>query len=116
MIKSVSLLFRNPSLSPEEFRAYWEDLHAPLVKKLLPGLIHYCGSFPVPGADTSPHGEAIDCDGIVELGWPDMATMNRDMASPAFNTPEREASSARLMDISRTKVRIVEQVDVDLGG
>ena len=114
MIKSVSLLFRNPALSPEEFRAYWENVHAPLVKRLLPGLVHYCGSFPVPGVGASPHGGGIECDGIIELGWPDLATMNRDMASPAFNTPEREASSARLMDLSRTMVRVVEEVKIDL--
>jgi uncharacterized protein (TIGR02118 family) len=114
MIKSVSLLFRNPALNPEEFRAYWENVHAPLVKRLLPGLVHYCGSFPVPGLAKSPHGEAIECDGIVELGWPDLETMNRDMTSPAFNSPERVASSARLMDLSRTLVRIVEEVKVDL--
>jgi uncharacterized protein (TIGR02118 family) len=111
MIKSVSLLFRNPALSPEEFRAYWEDVHAPLVKRLLPGLVHYCGNFPVPGVGESPHGGAIECDGIVELGWPDLQTMNRDMTSPEFNTPEREASSARLMDLTRTRVRVVEVVD-----
>lgn len=115
MIKSVSLLFRNPALSPEEFRTYWEQVHAPLVKRLLPGLVHYTGSFPVPGAGKSPHGDDIECDGIVELGWPDLATMKRDMASPGFNTPEREASSARLMDLSRTRVRVVEVVRVDLG-
>jgi len=114
MIKSVSLLFRNPELSPEEFRAYWEDVHAPLVKKLLPGLIHYSGSFPVQGAKQSPHGGAFECDGIVELGWPDAATMNRDMNSPEFNSPEREASSARLMDLSKTRIRLVEEVKVDL--
>jgi uncharacterized protein (TIGR02118 family) len=114
MIKSVSLLFRNPALSPEEFRAYWEETHAPLVKRLLPGLVHYTGSFPVVGMKKSPHGDAIDCDGIVELGWPDLETMNRDMASPAFNTPEREASSARLMDLSRTRVLVVEEVRAEL--
>ena len=114
MIKSVSLLFRNPALSPEEFRTYWENVHAPLVKRLLPGLVHYSGSFPVPGVGASPHGGAIECDGIVELGWPDVETMNRDMSSPTFATPEREASSARLMDLSRTLVRVVEEVNVDL--
>ncbi len=115
MIKSVSLLFRNPAFTQDEFQAYWENVHAPLVKSLLPGLIHYCGSFPVPGVGASPHGGAIECDGIVELGWPDLETMNRDMTSPAFNSPEREASSARLMNLSRTLVRIVEEVKVDPG-
>ena len=114
MIKSVSLIFRNPDLSPEAFREYWETVHAPLIKRLLPGLIHYCGSFPVPEAAPSPHGGAVECDAVVELGWPDLATMERDMLSDAFNTPERVASSARLMDLPRTLVRVVEEVRVEL--
>lgn len=114
MLKIVSLLYRNPALSPQQFREYWEQVHVPLVRAALPGLIHYSGSFPVGEAGSNRPGKAIDCDAVVELGFPDRATMERDMASPGFNTPEREASSARLMDLGRTQTLLVEDVNVDL--
>jgi uncharacterized protein (TIGR02118 family) len=115
MIKSIALIYRNPALSPEEFQAYWENTHVPMVRAALPGLCHYCGSFPLPGAGRGPYGDALDCDAVIELGWPDKATMKRDMTSPEFNTPEREASSGHLMDLARTRTITVEQVTVDLG-
>lgn len=114
MIKVVSMLYRNPELSPAEFRDYWENVHVPLVKAALPGMIHYTGSFPVPDNRPWRPGTALDCDAIVELGWPDAETMKRDMGSPAFNTPEREASSARLMDLDKIQTLVVEVVSVDL--
>jgi hypothetical protein len=82
-----------------------------MVRAALPGLVHYTGSFPV--EDTRPWrpGEAIQCDGIVELGWENAEAMARDMGSPEFNTPEREASSATLMDLDRIQTVVVEVVD-----
>jgi EthD domain len=111
MIKVVSLLYRNQALSTQQFRDYWHQVHVPLVRAALPGLIHYTGSFPV--ADNRPWrpGAGLDYDGIVELGWADEATMVRDLGSPAFNTPEREASSAHLMDLPRIQTVVVEVVD-----
>jgi uncharacterized protein (TIGR02118 family) len=114
MIKVVSMLWRNPALSPAEFRDYWENTHVPLVRSLLPGLVHYTGSFPISDGGPPRPGTAIECDAIVELGWPDTEMMARDMASPEFNTSEREASSARLMDLPRTRTMLVEEVRVAL--
>lgn len=111
MIKVISMLYRNPALNPAEFRAYWEEVHVPMVRAALPGLVHYTGGFPVEDNRPWRPGSALDCDGIIELGWPDEETMVRDMGSPEFNTPEREASSARLMDIDRIQTVVVEVVD-----
>ena len=116
MIKTVSLIQRNPELTPEEFRDYWENTHVPMVKAALPGLVHYCGCFPVEDDGPALPGEAYACDAILELGWPDVQTMNRDMSSPEFNTAEREASSARMMDLRRLKTILLEVVDVELTG
>jgi hypothetical protein len=111
MIKVISMLYRNPALSPQQFRDYWAKVHVPLVRAALPGLCHYTGSFPV--ADSRPWrpGAALGCDGIVELGWLDEASMVRDLGSPEFNTPERAASSATLMDLDRIQTVVVEVVD-----
>jgi hypothetical protein len=111
MIKVVSMLYRNPALSPAEFRSYWENTHVPMVRAALPGLVHYTGGFPVEDNRPWRPGGAIGCDAVVELGWPDAETMARDMGSPAFNTPERAASSAHLMDLDRIETVVVEVVD-----
>lgn len=115
MIKSIAILYRNPALTQEEFRDYWEQVHAPLVKAALPGMILYKGNFPVNKADNARFVDAFDCDGIVELGFPDRETMNREMSGPAFNTPERERSSAHLMDMPRCRSIVMEELEVDLG-
>lgn len=111
MIKVISMLYRNPALSPAEFREYWENVHVPMVRAALPGLVHYTGSFPVEDNRPWRPGGALQCDAVVELGWADSETMVRDMGSSEFNTPEREASSARLMDIDRIETVVVEVVD-----
>lgn len=114
MIKVVSHLYRNPALTPEEFRAYWEGTHVPMIKSLLPGLIHYTGSFPVTAQGPARPGTAIECDAIVELGFADLATMEREMGSERFNSPEREASSARLMQVDKVRSILVEEIAVPL--
>jgi len=41
MIKHFFLISKKPELSPEEFRAYYEAHHVPLIKRLLPMFAHY---------------------------------------------------------------------------
>lgn len=108
MIKNIAFLYRNPKLTPAEFREYWKQTHVPLVKSLLPGMIHYRGCFPLADDPANP----LNCDAIVELGWPDRETMERDMNAPEFNTPKRIASSEHLMDMAKGKGLIVEEIDV----
>ena len=114
MIKVVSLLYRNPSLTAAEFREYWETTHVPLIKSLLPSMTHYTGSFPIDAGGPDRPGSAIECDAIVELGFPDIVTMEREMGSERFNSAEREASSARLMQLDKTKTILVEEMVVPL--
>ena len=110
MIKTMAFLYRNPDLSHQEFREYWTNTHVPLVKSLLPGLKLYRGCFPL----SDDPGNPLACDAVVELGWADKQTMDRDMGAPEFNTPHRIASSKHLMDMSRGKSLIVEEVEIDL--
>lgn len=41
MIKHFFLISKKPELSAEEFRAYYEAHHVPLIKRLLPMFAHY---------------------------------------------------------------------------
>ena len=115
MIKIVSLMYRNPALSQQEFEDYWRTVHVPVIKEAIPELVMYKGSFPL--ADPGPErpGGEFACDGIVELGFPDMATLERAMKSPAWSSPERDKSSRHLLDLERTTSMIVEEIDIPLG-
>lgn len=108
MIKIIAYIRRNPALSPEEFRDYWTNVHVPLIKSRLPSLRRYAGCFPlqVPGRTLE------EADAIVELGFDDLETMEREMNAPEFLTPDRVASSARLMELSYVRSVVVEEVDV----
>jgi len=41
MIKHFFLITKKPEISAEEFRAYYEAHHVPLIKRLLPMFAHY---------------------------------------------------------------------------
>ena len=114
MIKSVALCYRNPALTHEEFRDYWENTHVPLVKRSMPGLSLYKGSFPLSDFRPGQPVSAFDCDAIVELGFPDRETMDAAFHSKEFTSPERDASSRKLLDMDRTVSMIVEEIEVDL--
>ncbi|ABW15152.1 Ethyl tert-butyl ether degradation EthD [Parafrankia sp. EAN1pec] len=51
MIKIVSLMSRRPDLTMNEFVAYYEEKHVPLVSRLLPFHSDYRRNFAVEGAE-----------------------------------------------------------------
>lgn len=113
MIKIVALVARNPTLSKQEFRRYWEDVHVPLMKKTLPGLVKYTGGFPLKAEDEiDPATEIGGYDLVIELGFPDIETMQRDFTSEAYLAPERVSSASKFMNMSLVRHILVEEVDV----
>ena len=114
LIKAVALLRRNPALTPQQFRDYWTNVHAPMVKKLLPHLIKYTGSFPSADPGSVRYVDRAEVDAVVELGFPDRETMEADMSAPAFQTEERQKSSAYLMDMAATRSVVMEEIVVPL--
>jgi uncharacterized protein (TIGR02118 family) len=112
MIKVVALIRRHPDMEPEAFRAYWHDVHAPLVRERLPALIRYIGSFPVADAHGAVEVDAMQFDAIVELGFADRAAMEADMSSEAFMAQDRQDSSARFMDARNSRAMVVEEINV----
>lgn len=44
MIKRVTLVRRNPAMSPDAFQAYWLETHSKIGTKI-PGVRHYCINF-----------------------------------------------------------------------
>ncbi len=41
MIKLISLIYKKPGLTDEEFHRYWQEAHGPLAAKVIPGLRKY---------------------------------------------------------------------------
>ena len=113
MIKLVVLIVRNPDLTPQQFRNYWEEIHVPLIRERLPGLVKYTGGFAVDAPGVVDPVNVLDgYDAVVELGFPDLETMQRDMTSPEFLADERGASSAALMVVSKTRAMVVDELDL----
>ncbi len=84
MIKSLSLLTRKSSLSPQEFRSIWVGEHAPLVRAV-PEVRRYVLSF-VLDEPVRAHVpiQAMRVDAVAELWYDDLDSMRRAAASPAM--------------------------------
>lgn len=117
MIKHISLIHRHEGESVADFRRYWLEVHSQLVKGVLPGLRKYVANFPA-GIDSTGlgSGEYLSCDAIVELHFDTLAELTTAMHSEGWTGEARRASSARLMDLSRNRFLIAEEVSVALPG
>jgi uncharacterized protein (TIGR02118 family) len=103
MLKFMVVLFRRPDLTPDQFRRYLEDIHAPLAKAL-PGLKKYRQNYAVSSANRKHPG----WDAIVELYFE-----SREAMEAAWASPEGAASDADLplfADLNRTTWSVVEEV------
>lgn len=99
LIKLVYCLRRLPSLSREEFQAYWFDRHGPLVRSHQQALKirRYVQTHTV----TAPAGEALaetrgkiePYDGVAELWWDSLSDLEA-----ALGAPEGEAAGAELLE------------------
>ncbi|SCW66206.1 conserved hypothetical protein [Sphingobium faniae] len=73
MVKLILLVKRKAGLTHEQFRAHYENTHAPLAWSVLqPHLIRYTRNFltPLPGQPEPPY----DC--VTEFWFPDHAAQN----------------------------------------
>jgi uncharacterized protein (TIGR02118 family) len=107
MPKLIMFIKRKAGLSFNEFRAHYENIHAPLAKSLLVHLSDYSRNFlqSFPSQPEPPY----DC--ITELWFADQAAMQ---ASMAFSRTEEGQALARdeenFMDRAATRVFIADEV------
>jgi len=66
MMKVIALVYRKPGVSAEEFRRCWLETHAPLMLRVVPGLLHYTQN-----VRTKSSGFPDDPDGISEMWFED---------------------------------------------
>jgi uncharacterized protein (TIGR02118 family) len=75
MIKTIAVARRKPDMTHEEFIKYWHEEHAPLVKKIWPGLKKY-----VQNEIIIEPGQKREADGIVEMWYDNPDAMKKAMA------------------------------------
>ena len=112
MYKSIALLKRKPELSREDFIAYYENNHVPLIRRLLPGIRGYRRNFIEPeGAFVSADAAARDFDVITELWFADRAAYEAAMAH--HERPEVAGAIAadeeNFLDRSKTRMFVVDE-------
>jgi uncharacterized protein (TIGR02118 family) len=74
MIKTIAVARRKAGMSHEEFIKYWREEHAPLVKKIWPGLRKY-----VQNEIIVQPGQKREADGIVEMWYDNADEMKKAM-------------------------------------
>lgn len=104
MVKIVEFLHRKDGISHEEFVERWRGEHGEIAKEL-PGLQHYSTSVP-----TDP--EKAEYDGVLELGFEDMAALGQAFESEVGQ--ELQEDAAEFVDVGAGPQMIVEEsVHVD---
>jgi uncharacterized protein (TIGR02118 family) len=109
MIVRMGLLTRKPGITTEQFRRHWREVHGPLAAHM-PGLRRYHQNHLIDasplGSGTSPVGWHLD--GISELWFDDMASMQAAVASDAYRAVAADEPNCMV----GTKVIVAEQSPV----
>lgn len=102
-VKRMSLLERVDTLSPAQFRQIWQQSHGPRVASRAGALLGYCQNHVL---DRSP--AAPPCDGLTELWFPDLTTME-DVLPSAPSAPEALTAQAQAF-IGRISTLVMQEV------
>jgi uncharacterized protein (TIGR02118 family) len=105
MVKLVFLLHRRPGMSFGDFSRYWQDKHA-AIGAALPGVRKYVQN----DAVATPDGSPLPYDGIAELWFDNMASLQRALASPEAQAAIADSNS--FVDVQRIQSIIVKEVRV----
>jgi uncharacterized protein (TIGR02118 family) len=88
MVKLVYILRRRPEIEPEQFYRYWKDNHGPLVRSFAKALNarKYIQSHtidtPLNAMMAESRGMPAHYDGITEVWWDDMKSLEAAAATP----------------------------------
>jgi len=105
MIKVISLIFKKPDLTDEDFSGYWKEKHGPLAGKVIPGLRKYTQNhfLKLPGLKYQGNG-------LVELWFDDLEGVKKylawrqsEAARPLLDDEEK------FIDRSKTVRYVVEE-------
>lgn len=109
MVKALNFFKRKPGLSVEDFRSYWLNQHAAIIRAI-PELRKYVASITLPSAYRNR--EPL-YDGISEAWFDDEDTLRVTADSP----PRRAATAddTRFVDMSKTGSIVVDEI-IQKGG
>lgn len=102
MVKFVVVLTRKPGTAHAEFRRHFDEVHAPLARRL-PGLVRYVRNFPA----EDPLRRPPAWDAVVELYFTDRDAMESAWASAAGRSATADLEA--FTDRSWSSWALVEQ-------
>jgi hypothetical protein len=112
MVKNIWLFRRLPSISFQEFREYYENVHAKSVRQHMGHTLRgYVRNY-VPNAESLPPGAQYDC--VTELTFDDRAAMDefyRISGEPSLSAQLREEDD-QFLDVDGWVCITVEHDDV----
>lgn len=111
MIKAIALLRRKPGLSREDFIAYYETHHAPLIRSLLPQITEYRRNYvDRTGAFESPVA-AIDFDSVTEMRFASRADYDAFLVRAADPEVARRIAEdeENVFDRAATRMFVVDE-------
>jgi uncharacterized protein (TIGR02118 family) len=104
MIKFVVVCYRRAGWSRDQFRRYFREIHGPLAIAI-PGVRGYVQNFVEPDERRDPPWDAV-----IELWFDDRPSMEAAWQSEAGQ--RATADNSNLMDLSRTRWAVVEEIVV----
>jgi uncharacterized protein (TIGR02118 family) len=112
MFKCIALLRKKDGLSREAFVHYYETCHAPLIRRLLPGILDYRRNFiELTGAFLYPGASPVDFDVVTELWFADRAAYDIFIARATEPDIAREIAEdeENLFDRATMRMVVVEE-------
>lgn len=108
MFKCIALLKRRPDLTREAFIDYYEKQHAPLIRRLLPGIVDYRRNYvELEGAFLFPGATPIDFDVITEIWLADRESYDRFTAAAAQEDIARQIAQDEENFLNRAATRMM---------
>ena len=111
MFKCIALLKRKEGLTKAQFVDYYENHHAPLIKRLFPSIVDYRRNFvDLEGAFLSPTS-AVDFDAVTEIWFADRAAYDTFLAENAKPDIARRVAEdeENVFERSATRMFVVEE-------
>ena len=110
MVKAIALLKRKPGLSPEQFRKHYEEVHAPLAKRVFPFIKkyvrNYVSTMPFSSGDKEPEFDCVTEEWFDNMeGFQAMIDIYMKETGRAIREDEKE-----FLDRTKVVYLIVEEV------